>query len=580
MCGIVAVVRAQNLPPFPDWPFWKGSSVQSTDNVLPTADVHPDLQQCLPPLNRRGPDARDIRSVSISPNVTIDTASTLLSMRGAPQTTNNISMPSNQSIVLFNGEIYDGFEDGASGNRCDTQQIHTLIDRAENVEADFFPVLDQLRGPWSIIFWHSGTKRLYFGRDRLGRRSLLISATTNNHVIITSVPPAESRNNFVEFPPVGLAFIDFQNVKNPVFGLHARSPHPVVPSRLQTQDAGTVVAGSAADMYVSFLPSTWLRTTSRQDCKQGKQCRLTLAESANTLISLLRQSVRRRLMTNRAIVQGAPRFALLYSGGIDSMVLARLLDEEIPPAEPLHLINVAFGDNETALNECPDRGTAIEGLHELRALSTSNRTIDLICVDVSTEQARRTLHENVRPLVHPSEQPMDATIGTAIWMAARAQGYVYAPTTCTEGGEKYSSRSVVTSTARIMFSGLGADELMGGYKGRHRTIYRVEGEEGLSREMDADLSRLWFRNLGRDDRLIADHGKEVRHPFLDEDVISFVTSLPLTEHVCDLSKPDGVGDKHLLRRASPLLGLSKMTSTRAKRAIQFGSRSKQVIERK
>lgn len=33
--------------------------------------------------------------------------------------------------------------------------------------------------------------------------------------------------------------------------------------------------------------------------------------------------------------------------------------------------------------------------------------------------------------------------------------------------------------------------------------------QGLEEEMRMDVRRLWSRNLGRDDRCIADHGKEV-----------------------------------------------------------------------
>lgn len=72
------------------------------------------------------------------------------------------------------------------------------------------------------------------------------------------------------------------------------------------------------------------------------------------------------------------------------------------------------------------------------------------------------------------------------------------------------------SQARILLSGLGADELFGGYS-RHRRAFgyaKDKGEEAqwkaLADEMEMDLQRIGTRNLGRDDRCTAVHGKEMR----------------------------------------------------------------------
>ena len=48
--------------------------------------------------------------------------------------------------------------------------------------------------------------------------------------------------------------------------------------------------------------------------------------------------------------------------------------------------------------------------------------------------------------------------------------------------------------SKVMFSGIGADELCGGYV-RYHTAYSHGGKEASWREMTNDWNRLWIRNL-------------------------------------------------------------------------------------
>ena len=75
----------------------------------------------------------------------------------------------------------------------------------------------------------------------------------------------------------------------------------------------------------------------------------------------------------------------------------------------------------------------------------------------------------------------------------------------------------VKSQSKVVFSGLGADEVWCGYS-RYKTAAVRGGVPAMKEEMSLDLDRIWHRNMGRDDRLISDNGKEARFPFLDIEI--------------------------------------------------------------
>lgn len=73
----------------------------------------------------------------------------------------------------------------------------------------------------------------------------------------------------------------------------------------------------------------------------------------------------------------------------------------------------------------------------------------------------------------------------------------------------------------------------------------LQGWEGLAQELSSETRRLWVRNLGRDDRVVADTGREARHPFLAEDVVETLLATPLPL-VADLRLPPGAEPDGLL----------------------------------
>uniref|UniRef100_A0A2P2KXA0 Asparagine synthetase domain-containing protein n=1 Tax=Rhizophora mucronata TaxID=61149 RepID=A0A2P2KXA0_RHIMU len=248
--------------------------------------------------------------------------------------------------------------------------------------------------------------------------------------------------------------------------------------------------------------------------------------------------------------------AILFSGGLDSMILAALLDECLDPRYGIDLLNVSF-DGQSA----PDRISARAGVEELRRIAPFRRWK---LVEIDAELSNLTLElKHVMSLIKPANTYMDLNIGIALWLAARGNGWVNKGSSSRNDDNQQSF--MYNSKARIVLVGSGADEQCAGY-GRHRTKYRCGSWLGLHEEMKLDMQRIWKRNMGRDDRCIADNGREARFPFLDEDVVRILLDIPLWE-VANLDQPSGTGDKKILREVARMLGLRE-AAIQPKRAIQ------------
>lgn len=93
---------------------------------------------------------------------------------------------------------------------------------------------------------------------------------------------------------------------------------------------------------------------------------------------------------------------------------------------------------------------------------------------------------------------------------------------------------------RVIFSGEGADEVLGGYLYFHDAPTPKDAENETVRLM----RNLHMYDVLRADRMISAHGLELRVPFLDRDFVDFCLSLP-----ANLKKPIGGFEKMILRMA-------------------------------
>lgn len=128
----------------------------------------------------RGPDHVGSVSAQLS-NAFLTFTSTVLALRGDHIAKQPLIDEDTGSILCWNGEAWRIGDERLSVN--DTDAVFELLVRRtrEHVVNDATkPVLEALRtieGPFAFVFFDRLARRVYFGRDRLGRRSLLISST-------------------------------------------------------------------------------------------------------------------------------------------------------------------------------------------------------------------------------------------------------------------------------------------------------------------------------------------------------------------------------------------------------------------
>ena len=516
--------------------------------------------ELLAQLRARGPDSCQthtiliedgcVKAYSSTSNLTNSNAivvtltATVLALRGSVVNAQPLVDHETGSILCWNGEAWRFRDELIHGNDT-TKVFASLLEAARQGDSprSLLGVIEDLEGPFSFVFFHVDSCRLYYGRDRLGRRSLTKSTEDERTFRLSSVSD-KALQTTTEVETDGIYLFDL------------RRSTAWKPELLQWSTCGPTV-NSQLPLTGSVVPSISSATVA--------QAKRRLSEAVFPRVA--------DIPTHTALAEddGHSKVAVLFSGGLDCTLLARIAHDLLPFTEPIDLLNVAFfnprsvaaGQNCTsnAYEACPDRITGRASLLELRT-ACPNRTWNFIAIDIPYHEVSQFRPLIIR-LMHPHNTEMDLSIAMALFFAARGKGEA----------ETFVGTQ---STARVLLSGLGADELFGGYT-RHATAFSRRGCTGLIDELELDFARIGKRNLGRDDRVISYWGKEVRYPYLDERFTKFALELPVWEKsgFCTYEAPltqELEPGKKLLRMLAQDLDMPNVAREK-KRAIQFGART-------
>jgi asparagine synthetase B (glutamine-hydrolysing) len=533
------------------------------------------------------------------------------------------------NILCWNGEIFGGVE--VASTMSDTPVVSGLLSAAmdKGGATEAASVLATIEGPYAFIFYHARSKQVIFGRDPFGRRSLLSlydgdrkeDEEEGDRILLGLSSVCPSIATIEEDEKDEAIGVSCKEVA--IGGIHITSLGGGEPPRFIPWPGTRITLGR---LTILDETETTLLTRQEPPPQEQEECAMRHGTEASAsavaaddisrmsiagkLLDALISSVRKRLLCLRG-GGGEGKVGVLFSGGIDSVVIAAILsiclDEVGAHTETIELMNVAFvGAQIEGQQQAPDRLAAIASLVDLQNLFP-RRSWKLIEIDITSEQ-RALSENNVMQLIRPCDTHMDLNIGTVFWFAARGVGFVKtggysdiesnAAKDTTENGEyqlrfgsaegfvnksiTYPStaaeKNICTAdgcgriakkrcyhelcskccfrkqntdgdtrcrvhknkgkdddeklkqpsqqqtvfkasrasqadrindacTCSALLVGIGADEQMAGY-GRHKTTFLRGGMSALVDELNMDLSRLWRRNLGRDDRCISDSGRE------------------------------------------------------------------------
>jgi asparagine synthase (glutamine-hydrolysing) len=265
---------------------------------------------------------------------------------------------------------------------------------------------------------------------------------------------------------------------------------------------------------------------SRPPVQSNKIVYKTMASAVSAYQKVLLMSMKKR-------TQDFNRVGIIFSGGIDSVIVAWLAKKMVP--EVICYTAGIEGSTDIAFA----RNIA-------KKLKLKLRVNELTCKEVE---------QMIPEIINVIENTNAGQIEVAVPVYAAIK-------LAHEDGIK------------VMFTGQGADELFGGYSWYTKVVQK-EGYQKLREHMTEDLLLLYKETLEREDKIAMAHSIEMREPFLDMEIIRVSMHMDLKLNV--KSGDDAFG-KHVHRRLAQKLGIPKNIAYRIKEAAQHGSGMHSVFD--
>ena len=118
------------------------------------------------------------------------------------------------NILLWNGEIFASDRLNIGDHENDGARLFDELNKTtENNSRQILDIFESISGPYAFVYYVNATRGVYFGRDRFGRRSLLVSADSSSPFLtLTSVKTKSSsqEQDFQELKANGIYEAQFK----------------------------------------------------------------------------------------------------------------------------------------------------------------------------------------------------------------------------------------------------------------------------------------------------------------------------------------------------------------------------------
>ena len=254
-------------------------------------------------------------------------------------------------------------------------------------------------------------------------------------------------------------------------------------------------------------------------------------------------------------VENITDVGLIFSGGVDSSILALILKEI---AQKRNDTNTVEEGIVKPLN-VKLYSVGVENSQDIKFSKKIAEELNLPLKTFIIDET--TVKESIKPVLTAIEDDniMKLGVGMTIYLATKAMK---------EDGIK------------VALSGQGADELFGGYN-RYLKHFEenslIDAYFSLDEEIYHDIANMYHVNLERDDAVSMANGVELRVPFLDKDIIDLALDIP---GKFKIKNSEDLLRKHILRDSAKSMGVPDYIALRPKKAAQYGSGINKILKKK